>query len=246
MDWGAHVATAAACAVVGALGGWLVPRLVVRLPEPALTQGQAQPPKPPKPLYADLAKTPGLAPKSAAWAALAAGLIGLGTGWSWSLLFLIPLVPIGVALGFVDFKARLLPTRLIAPSYLLVIAGVLVVTVLTGDLTVLRWAAIGWACAGGLFWFLWRFTRGMGYGDVRLSGGLGLALGHLGWGELLVGLYAAFVLGAVGWIPLRLLKITTDRKVPFGPFMLLGAVVGILWGADVAGYLAGYLAGGQG
>jgi leader peptidase (prepilin peptidase)/N-methyltransferase len=43
--------------------------------------------------------------------------------------------------------------------------------------------------------------------------------------------------GTVGWIPLRLLRITKDRHFPFGPFMLLGAVVGVVWGADVLGYL---------
>ena len=56
--------------------------------------------------------------------------------------------------------------------------------------------------------------------------------------RLLVGVYAGFLLGSVGWIPLRLLGITRDRNFPFGPFMLLGAVVGIVWGADIGGYLA--------
>lgn len=232
MDWGAHVDTAVVTAAVAGLAGWFVPHLVARLPEP-------EDAKPDKPTYVDLAAAPGLAPRAAAWALVAGALVGLGTGWTWSLLFLVPLVPVGVALGYIDFRARLLPTKLIAPCYVLVVGGVLVATAATRDLDALRWAAIGWAVTGALFWFLWRFTRGMGYGDVRLSGVLGLALGHLGWGELLVGVYAAFVLGAVGWIPLRLLKVTTSRKVPFGPFMLLGAVVGVLWGADVSTHLAG-------
>lgn len=231
MDWG-HLDTAAACAVIVGIASWFVPHLIARLPEPKDAD-------PAKTSYAELAATARLAPLCAGWGAAAALLIGLGTGWTWSLVFWVPLVPVGVALGFIDFRVRLLPTKLIAPSYVLVIGGILLITAITRDVDALRWAAIGWASAGLLFWVLWRFTRGMGYGDVRLSGVLGLALGHLGWGELLVGVYAAFVLGAVGWIPLRLLRITTDRKVPFGPFMLVGAVVGVLWGSDVAGHLAG-------
>ena len=153
-----------------------------------------------------------------------------GDRLDWPLLYLLYLVPVGVALGYVDCRTRLLPTRIIAPSYLVVGragAGLL------RDRARRRRPASGrgWAgwSPGFVFWFLWRFTPGMGYGDVRLSGVLGLALGYLGWGELLVGMYAGFLVGAVGWIPLRLLRLTKDRHFPFGPFMLLGAVVGVVW-----------------
>jgi leader peptidase (prepilin peptidase)/N-methyltransferase len=238
-----HWDVAAVCAVLGALSSWFVPRIVASLPEPAPVvdeSGSTDPlaPHEAKPLYADLAATPGLAWRSAVAGGLCGGLTGLELGWAWPLTFLLYLVPVGVALAFVDFRTRLLPTRLIAPSYLVV--GVLVVlsALVTGDWDDLVRAALGWLVSGLVFWLLWRFTPGMGYGDVRLSGVLGLALGYLGWGELFTGVYAGFLLGVVGWIPLRLLRITQDRKVPFGPFMLAGALVGILWGADVGGYLA--------
>lgn len=244
MDWSSYVASAAMCTVLGASAGTLVPRLIARLPEPELETSPAgssqssRASQPPKPLYVDLAAAPRLAAKSAAWGGLTGGLIGISTGWTWALLFLLPLVPLGVALGHVDFRTRLLPTRLIRPGYAVTIVGILLATAITRDLDALRWAVIGWAIVGAVFWLLWLLTRGMGYGDVRLSGVLGLALGYLGWGELLLGTYSGFVLGAVGWIPLRLLGISKDRKVPFGPFMLLGAVVGILWGDDLAAFLS--------
>jgi len=245
MDVAGHLDTAAVCAVIGAVGGLLVPQLVARLPEPvkdtvpATANGAPEPEverKPeaePKPLYADLAAHPGLAWKCAVWSAALAGLIGLATGWIWPLLYLLYLVPVGVALGYVDYRTRLLPTRIIAPSYLVVGVLVLVCFAIERDLDDLFRALLGWLIAGFVFWFLWRFTPGMGYGDVRLSGVLGMALGYLGWGELLVGMYAGFLVGAVGWVPLRLLRITKDRHFPFGPFMLLGAVVGIVWGAPI-------------
>lgn len=229
-----------ACAVLAAIASWFVPQLVARIPEPP-EDPDRDPDAEPKPLYVDLAATPALAWKSAAWGAIAGGLIGWSLGWAWPLLYLLPLVPISIALAFVDYRIRLLPTKVIAPTYLLVIVAVVVCTAVTGDVDALGRAALGWLAAGLVFFFLWRFTNGMGYGDVRLSGVLGIALGFLGWAELVVGLYAGFLLGAVGWIPLRLLRITKDRNFPFGPFMLVGALVGVLWGADLGG-----LANGQG
>ncbi len=230
MDVAAHLDTAAVCAVIGAVGAWFVPQLVGRLPEP-------EEPAEDKPTYAALAAHPGLAWKCALWGAGLAGLMGLETGWVWALTYLMYLVPVGVALAYVDYRTRLLPTRVIAPSYAVVSVLVLVCFAFDRDVDDLVRALLGWLVAGLMFWFLWRFTPGMGYGDVRLSGVLGIALGYLGWGELIVGLYAGFLVGTVGWIPLRLLRITKDRHFPFGPFMLLGAVVGVVWGADVLGYL---------
>ena len=55
-----------------------------------------------------------------------------------------------------------------------------------------------------MLWFV--NPRGMGYGDVRLSGVLGLALGSLGWGELFVGLYSGFLIFALPGLLLALVR----------------------------------------
>jgi leader peptidase (prepilin peptidase)/N-methyltransferase len=251
-----HWDTAVLAALFGAASGWFVPWLIGKLPEPASDvaadpetesgveegdeEGDEQPADDPwvdKTPYAVLAASPGLAWKCALASALAAGAVGLEIGWAWPLTWLLYLCPIGVALAYVDFRIWLLPTRLIAPSYSIVLTLVLIATLATGDTEALLRSGLGWVISGALFWLLWRFTPSMGYGDVRLSGVLGIALGWLGWGELLTGVYAGFVIGTVGWIPLRLLRFTKSRKFPFGPFMLAGALVGILWGADLGDYL---------
>ena len=63
---------------------------------------------------------------------------------------------------------------------------------------------------------------------MRLAGVLGIALGWLGWGTLLVGVYAGFLLGGILGGLLSVLRIVERKGFPFGPFMLLGALVGAL------------------
>ena len=81
-----------------------------------------------------------------------------------------------------------------------------------------------------MFFVLWFvYPRGLGYGDVRLSGVLGLALGWVGWAELLLGIWDGLLLGGVvgGLLALR---DPAQRPIPFGPFMLLGALAAVAVG----------------
>ncbi len=154
-------------------------------------------------------------------------------------MFLLYLVPVGVALAVVDWRTRRLPTRVIAPSYGVVASLAVVAAWAEGDWSRLLGAVLGWVAAGGLFFVLWFiYPKGMGYGDVRLSGVLGIALGYLGWGELIVGLWIGFVLGAVGGLMLAGLRIFSRKAYPFGPFMLVGAVLGVVIGPHVGAWYA--------
>ena len=258
-----HLDAAAVCALIGAIAGLFVPALIARLPEPALepdlapepelehehVPGEAdvtlpaRPTEPvveePKELYADLAALPGLRWKTALASAVVAGLLGAAVGWSPALGPLLYLAPVGVALAVIDWRTRLLPTRVIAPSYLVVALLVVLAAALERDWHPLANAGWGWLVAGGTFFVLWFvYPRGMGYGDVRLSGVLGIALGYLGWAELLTGVYAGFLLGGVGGLLLSALRIVDRKAYPFGPFMLVGAVLGVLLGPAVGAWYA--------
>lgn len=79
---------------------------------------------------------------------------------------------------------------------------------------------------------------GLGMGDVKLAPALGLYLGYLGWEAVLVGILAGFVLGALAAIAILVRDVVARRPVggalrralPFGPFLLLGTLVGLLTG----------------
>ena len=79
---------------------------------------------------------------------------------------------------------------------------------------------------------------GLGMGDVKLAPALGLYLGFLGWNAVLVGIVAGFVLGALAALVV-LIGHAARRKplagalrtaLPFGPFLLLGTLVGLASG----------------
>jgi leader peptidase (prepilin peptidase)/N-methyltransferase len=173
---------------------------------------------------------------------VAAGIVVVASvGLAWPLLFLLPLVPVGVALGVIDLRTHLLPTRIIRPAFVGVVLLAAASAVLEQDLAAFGRAALGSAAVFGFFHALWWVhPAGMGYGDVRLSALLGFALGYLGWGELVVGSYAGFLAFALTGGVVALVR--RDRDVlrtsyPFGPFLLVGALGGIAFGARVWGYL---------
>jgi len=72
--------------------------------------------------------------------------------------------------------------------------------------------------------------RGMGFGDVKLAGVLGLFLGYLGVGPLLVGGFAAFLLGGLFGVALVIVRRGGPRGIAFGPWMLAGAWIGVFFG----------------
>ena len=91
-------------------------------------------------------------------------------------------------------------------------------------------AAIGLAAALAFYLILALiYPAGIGWGDVKLSGLLGLYLGWAGPGELVIGLAAGFVLAAVAGVALIAAgKATRRSQIAFGPFMLAGALAVII------------------
>jgi leader peptidase (prepilin peptidase)/N-methyltransferase len=145
------------------------------------------------------------------------------------------LAAVSVALALIDIDVRRLPNVIVLPSY--IVAAVLfgVASVLTGDYAGLVRAAI--AMAGlviAYFLMAVAMPGGMGLGDVKLAGVIGIYLGWVGWGPLAVGALAAFILGGVYALVLILSRRATRKSgVPFGPWMLAGTWLGIAAGATI-------------
>jgi len=194
---------------------------VVGAARPAAPAGAAAPVD-----WPTLARTRGLGGWSAAVAATAAGTVALVLGPDPAVPAWTALAVVGTWLGWIDWRTRLLPKRLVIPAYLVVGVSLLVAG-LSHDRDALVRSAYGWIGTFGVYALLWLvYPRGLGYGDVRLSGVLGMALGWIGWSALVVGTYAGFLLGAVIGGLLAMARVVDRRGYPFGPFMLLGAWLG--------------------
>lgn len=152
---------------------------------------------------------------------------------------------ISVVLTVIDLRVRRLPNAIVLPSYLVVLA-LFTVACLVG----MSWDALLRAVIAGaalfVFYLVLRLIRpaGMGGGDVKLAGVIGMLLGWLGWGSFAVGAFAAFLLGGLFGLALVLTR-RGGRKtsIPFGPWMIAGAWVGILTGQRLADWYLGLLMG---
>ena len=143
---------------------------------------------------------------------------------------------ISIALALIDLDTHRLPNAIVLPAY--AVGAILLTGAALGlhDPAALGRAAIGLG-AMFLLYLALALARpgGMGLGDVKLAGVLGMFLGFLGWGELVVGAFAAFVLGGLFGIALLLSRRATRRTgIPFGPWMVVGAWVGIVAGGAIA------------
>ncbi len=168
-------------------------------------------------------------------------MLGLRFGFDAVLPAYLYLGAVGVALAVIDIDLKRLPDALTLPSYPVgaVLLGVAALVNHEGH-SFIR-ALLCAVIAGGFYFTLWfAYPQGMGFGDVKLSGVLGAYLGWLGYGELAVGLFLGFLFGGVFGLGLGLFRDGGRKtKVPFGPFMLLGALTSILIGRQlVDGYLS--------
>ncbi|MBI1871803.1 prepilin peptidase [Candidatus Collierbacteria bacterium] len=86
-----------------------------------------------------------------------------------------------------------------------------------------------------VFWLL----GGFGFGDVKLAPSLALLLG---WPRVSVGIFSAFVIGAVLGLTLILFgKRRFGQTIPFGPFLIVGVLVGLLFGNSLWGWYWGLI-----
>ncbi|MEV0782414.1 A24 family peptidase [Streptomyces sp. NPDC050423] len=168
--------------------------------------------------------------------ALGCAAVAATTGDRPELAVWLLLAPVAVLLAAIDRRVHRLPDELTLPA-----AGV--AAVLLGVAVLLpehggSWlsALLGGVALGGFYFLLFLINpSGMGFGDVKLALSLGVALGWYGWAVVVAGGFAGFLFGALYGLGLMILR-RAGRKtgIPFGPFMIAGALLGILFGGLAA------------
>ncbi|MEU0765019.1 A24 family peptidase [Streptomyces microflavus] len=167
---------------------------------------------------------------------LACTVLAAATGARPELAGWLLLAPVAVLLATVDRRVHRLPDPLTLPlaaAAVLLLGGAALLPGHAGSWTS---ALLGGLALGGFYFLLFLINpNGMGFGDVKLALALGVALGWYGWEVLFLGGFAGFLFGAAYGLGLVLLRRAGRRTgIPFGPFMIAGALTGILLGALAA------------
>jgi leader peptidase (prepilin peptidase)/N-methyltransferase len=141
-----------------------------------------------------------------------------------------------VAVSFTDLSHRLVPRRLIYGALALIVPLLVVAAAVDDGFGGLTGAAIAGAVAFAVFFALWWFIpRGMGFGDVRLAGAIGLTVGYLSLLHAYVAFLAGFVIGMVFGLATMVLSGAGRRtRIPFAPSLAAGAVIAVFWGGQLA------------
>lgn len=137
-----------------------------------------------------------------------------------------------------DLKWYLLPNRAMFPLIAVGAVSALIAVFSAPD----SWQAIlslaiAIAILSGLYLVLWFISKGawIGFGDVKLGLALALLLGE--WYLAFIALFAANIVGCLIVLPALLAgKITRKTRIPFGPLLIAGGVIAMLWGRDIVNW----------
>jgi leader peptidase (prepilin peptidase) / N-methyltransferase len=159
--------------------------------------------------------------------AIAFGAIVLVNGVDRHLIWELPFAAMLVAVAAIDIEHRIIPNRVMLPAAVFAVAAAIALR--PDDLIALLVAGAG-AFAAFLLCAL-AYPAGMGMGDVKLAGVMGLFLGS----AVIPALFIAFLAGTLVGVAVIARHGRDGRKkgVPFGPFLALGGVVGLLAGSEL-------------
>jgi len=236
----------AVLAVAGVAAGWPQRAMIASLAAPAGAQapscpGCGQPASPPRwPWPRRPHSCPGCGRRPGP-PALAAGLVTAlllaAAGYRvhpWPVLAAAAwLIVLGVPLSVIDLRVRRLPDALTGPAYAGVVAFLAIAAADAGTWARLGRAALGGAILAAGFLLLAVLSKGqIGPGDCKAAAVTGTLLAWYGWDQLLTGTLAGFLLaGAYGVFLMARHAATRRSSIPFGPFMLAGALLVVLLAA---------------
>ena len=159
--------------------------------------------------------------------ALAFAAVVLVRGFDDDLILELPFVAALIALAGVDLDHKLLPNKIVYP----LAAYGLIATLLVERDDLVEHLIAGAGAFAFLLAAVIAYPRGMGMGDVKLAGAMGLYLGA----AVIPALLAAFLCGSLAGMVILAREGVAARKkaIPFGVFLALGGIVGVLAGPEL-------------
>ena len=139
-----------------------------------------------------------------------------------------------LALAIIDVDHRVIPNAVVYPSLAVFAAALLVGAVLGRDVDVIA-AGLGFlAFGGGVLMVALIAPKGMGMGDVKLAALIGLVLGSQGLRYVAVAAGLAILAGGVGGLAALAIGRSRKATIPFGPYLVIGAIAAAFWSGPIA------------
>lgn len=145
-----------------------------------------------------------------------------------------------VAVSVTDLTHRLVPRWLLYEALALIVPLLVATSAVDHAWHQLTGSAIAGAVAFVLFLATWWFVpRGMGFGDVRLAGVIGVTVGYLSLLHAYVAFLTGFIIGTLCGVAAMVVSSSAGSKtrIPFAPSLAAGAVIAVLWGGQIAHHL---------
>jgi leader peptidase (prepilin peptidase)/N-methyltransferase len=156
-------------------------------------------------------------------------------GYNWDLPAFLAFFAALLSLACIDREHLILPKRLVYAAIGVVLPLLILAAAESGN-----WRRFVIAIICAVAWFALFFainlanSHMLGFGDVRLAPLIGLALGWLGWRYVVIGFFAANLIGALIGIALIATKrMSHDQPIPYAVFLALGATVAVFAGPEI-------------
>ena len=144
-----------------------------------------------------------------------------------------------IIIAFIDLNEQIVPDVISLPG---IVLG-LILSFFVSYISFVN-SALGVLVGGGIILIIGLAgsaifkKEAMGGGDVKLAAMIGA---FLGWRYIIISLFLGFFLGALAGIILILSKIKSrEDVVPFGPFIVLGSLITLLWGEKIISWYIGF------
>jgi leader peptidase (prepilin peptidase)/N-methyltransferase len=167
-------------------------------------------------------------------------LVAFRYGASLSTLFHFALATALVIITFIDLEFQIIPDEITIPGTLMaLIAGWLFLADPFSRNTPLgiKASLIGAASGFGLYYIIAVISKGgMGGGDIKMMAMVGAALG---WKGVLLTTFSGSLLGSAAGIYLMAFRGRGRKtKIPFGPFLAIGALISLFFGQEISSWYA--------